>query len=609
MMITRKIFLIMLVILGGLTVDRLDAARSKFKNPQNNVQLEENIQVTQVNNNKLEDDQNLEIDTQHEEDAGGLVEPMVIKSEEPKQMIQGDELDIQAKRKAVVSLVERGVKYLKENDASHAFGKFTHTNDFMHGELYLFVFDASGVCLAHGQQNDLLWKNLIDQRDAFGAPIVKSFIEKAKKGGGWITYNWRNATKISYVQLVKKEEKEDKDSKSQVKEYIIGAGYYPHSKVDSVVNLVKGAVALFNDVKAQKRPKEEAFSAFNYSMGRFVYGDLTLNAIDFKGTLFAQGNRPGLIGTNSWNYKDSQGKFINQEIVKKLQETPEEGIWVEYTAHRAPKRAYAERVVDDKGVHYAIFCGYYPDSNREQVVDLVKKGFQYMKSTGKSVAAEAFTDKKNDTYKYGDLNLLVYDFDGVVVADGADPEHVGQKHFDDKDEDGRYYVRELIAKAKDGGGWVDVKVKNSFESIYVEEVDLGLAKYAICCGTFPISKTETMELLVKSAASYLETNVPETTFQEFTKPTGDFIRGDLSVFVFDPTGLCYAYGDEYDLIWQNLMSAKDDSGKSIAQLFIESVDKGAVKIPYVVNKVPKIAFVDKVEKEGKTYIIGSSFYK
>ena len=31
--------------------------------------------------------------------------------------------------------------------------------------------------------------------------------------------------------------------------------------------------------------------------------------------------------------------------------------------------------------------------------------------------------------------------------------------WDEKDEDGRYYVRDLVQKAKDGGGWVDIKPK------------------------------------------------------------------------------------------------------------------------------------------------------
>ncbi|MDR3550830.1 MAG: cache domain-containing protein [Candidatus Babeliales bacterium] len=599
----KQIFLIMLISSACLTVDVMDAARLKSKRVRSSINQSVEAQTaTVVKNDAMPEGESddLDIAIESEDTAGGVSEPLVVKTPEPHTATKADEqFNDQAKKKAVAHLVDRGVAYLKKNEAEHTFGKFTHTNEFNAGELYLFVFDAQGVCLAHGQQTDLLWKNMYDVRDSFGAPIVKSVIDKAEQGGGWITYNWRNATKISYVQMVKKDDKK----------YIVGCGYYPHSKSDAVVTLVKGAVALFNDVKAQKRPKEEAFSTYSYSLGRFVLGDLTLNAIDFKGILMAQGNRPGLVGTNSWDYKDAHGKLINQEIVAKLKAHPGEGIWVDYIAHRARKHVYAERVEDDKGNSYAIFCGYYPEATRDQAIDLVTKGYQFMKAQGKSVAADAFSTKKDDTYRYGDLSLIVYDFKGVCIANGDDPELVGQNHFDSKDEDGVYYVRELLAKAKDGGGWVDVKIKNSFESFYVQEIDLGLAKYAIACGTFPITKYETMNLLVKSAAGFLQTNSDAMAFGEFTNPNGKFMRGDLSVFVFDLTGLCYAYGDEYDLIWQNLLSAKDDAGKSVATMFINVAQKGADKVLYTVNKAHKIAFVDKVEKGPKTYIIGSSFYK
>jgi len=602
-MMQRKISLIGLISCVGLMIGTVDAARLKSKKiarPGVNQAIQaQEATVIKQDSNLDDEDEDLDIAIA-QEPAGGVSEPLLVRAQEPHTATNADEeFDNQAKKTAVTRLVDRGVAYLKKNDANQAFGKFTHTNEFNDGELYLFVFDVKGICLSHGQQTNLLWKNLYDLRDSFGAPIVKSLIDKAEQGGGWITYNWRNATKVSYVQIVKKDDKK----------YIIGCGYYPHSKSDAVVNLVKGAAALFNDAKAQKRPKEEAFSTYSYPLGRFILGDLTLNAIDFKGILMAQGNRPGLVGTNSWDYKDAEGKLINQEIVKKLQENPGQGIWVDYIAHRAVKKVYAESVQDDKGNSYVIFCGYYPEATREKAIDLVKKGYQFMKAHGKSIAAEAFSTKKDDTYRYGDLSLLVYDFEGNCIANGDDPELVGQKHFDNKDEDGRYYVRELIAKAKDGGGWVDVKIKNSFESFYVEEIDLGLSKYVIASGTFPITKYETMNLLVKSAAGFLQTNSDEVAFGEFTNPNGKFMRGDLSVFVFDSTGLCYAYGDEYDLIWQNLMSAKDDAGKSVAATFLAVAQKGADKVLYTVNKAHKIAFVDSVEKGLKTYIIGSSFYK
>lgn len=597
----KKNILSLCVLLSCLTlmVDTVDAARNRFKKKNNGTTVQQVGSQARVVIDKDEDV--LDIATAEEDGVAG-VEPMVVKEEEPQDLSRDEDFfDIPAKRKEVIEIVERGVEYLKKNETGKAFNEFTHTKNFIKGELYLFAFTDKGVMLAHGQNTDLLWKNLLNDRDSFGTPYIQLMIDKAQKGGGWVTYNWRNATKISYVQEVKKDGRV----------YVVGSGYYPHSKEDAVVNLVKGAVSIFNDMKTQGRPKEEAFSSFNYPMGRFVFGDLYLYALDFKGTIFAQADRPGLVGTNAWDYQDAEGKFSNQEIIKKLKEHPDEGIWTTYISKRAKKKTYAERVVDAKGVNYFIACGYYPSANRQAAVDLVKKGYTYMKAHGKGLASQDFSSKSNVEFRYGDLYLVVYDMKGKCIAHGGNAELIGKNQFDEKDDDGRFFVREMIQKAKDDGGWVDIKTQNSFQSMYVEAVDLGLPenKFVIGCGVFPISKAETMNLLVKSATGYLRLNPEEQSFAEFSKPDGKFIRGDLEVFVFDPTGLCYVYGDTNDLIWQNLLNATDDDGKHYVKLFINTVKTGSGKVTYKLNGVQKIANVDQVEKDNKTYIIGSSFYK
>lgn len=544
----------------------------------------------------VEDD--IDIDTEDEEAAGGE-QPQVV-SEEIVTSSEDDHVYLQEKKKQVMALIEKGIAYLKKNSAAESFHEFSHTKNFIQGELYLFVLDSKGVSLANGEQNDLLWKNLYDLRDSYGTPFVRQMIEKAQKGGGWITYQWRNAAKVSYVQEVKK------DGRS----YVIGCGFYPHSKSDAVVNLVKGAVALFNDLKAKGRPKDEAFSSYNYSMGRFVFGDLYLYALDFKGNIVAQAERPGLVGINSLDYKDAEGKFVNQEIINRLKETPDDGVWITYVSKRSHKKAYAERVVDAKGTNYFIACGYYPDANREEAVKLVKKGYQYMKAHGKGLAVQDFTSKQSDAFRYGDLYLIVYNLNGVCVAHGSNSELLNQSLWDTQDDDGRHYVREIIEKAKkDLTGWIDYKTKNSFQSVYLELVDLGVEKYVITCGTYPISKEETMNLLIKSGVSYLKANPEEVAFQEFTNINGKFIRGDLMLFVFDPRGLCYAWGDDFDLIWQNLMAKKDDDSKSYVKLFINTVEQGPGKVTYKIDGGTKIGYVDKVIKADRTFIVGSSYFK
>lgn len=535
-----------------------------------------------------------------QEDGTGDVEKAVIKDDQEEAGIKDDEtVDLDTKRTEAQELVERAGQHMLKHDVTQAFNAFSHTREFKKGEMYLFVYNDKGVCLAHGLQKELIWKNLYELRDKFGSPIVQAIIQKAEHGGGWLTYEWNNATKISYVQQVKKDDKT----------YIIGTGYYPFSKSDAVVNLVKGAVALFNDAKAKGISKDEVFSSLSYPIGRFVAGDLYLYAMDFKGVMMAQGDRPGLIGSNRLEHPDAEGRYTNKEIISKLKESPDEGIWITYLSKNARKRAYAERVEDAEGNNYFIACGYYPSESRDSAIDLVKKGYTYMKANGKSITAKDFTDKNNEEFRYGDLSLTVYDFKGSCIANGDNEEVVGQNHWDLQDEDGRFYVREMIQKAQQGGGWLTFKLKNSFESIYVEPIDLGLeSKFLISCGIFPVTKFETMNLLVKSGISYLEGHTLEKTCDEFGEKSKGFIRGDLQLFILDQTGLCYVFGDNDDWVWQNLLGWKDDNGKPFIKIFINSVKKGSTKVTYKLNGT-RVALIDSVKKDGKTYIIGSGFYK
>jgi len=371
-------------------------------------------------------------------------------------------------------------------------------------------------------------------------------------------------------------------------------------------------VSLFNQDVKSGYPVGDTFGAMGYTNSeRFVYGDLYLYALDFNGVIRAQGQEPGLINTNSLEYKDSKGKAVNKEIIAKLKAKEEgEGVWVEYYSKNALKYAYAEKVKDGKGNHYFIACGYYPELDRDKVVDLVRRGYQLMKSSGVSVSAKEFMDKDAaNTYRLGDLYLFVYDLKGKCIAHGGNSSLVGQNQYDEKDQDGRYTVREMIDQAKVANGWVDFKLKNSFEAVYVEKVEMGVDTYVIGSGIFPVSKPETMTLLVKSAIGFLQTHPDDETFAALIAKKGDFIRGDLFVFALDVEGYCYAWGDTYELIWKNLLSWKDDEGKLFIKNMIEGSSQGPDHLIYKFNKKMRVNYIEQIEKNGKKYCIGSGFYR
>lgn len=521
--------------------------------------------------------------------------------EQEEKEIAIDEFDLQQKQKDVQSLLTRGAEFCARNSLKKVCHSFTHTKSFVEGELYLFLLDTKGVVYAHGEREDLLWKNMWNYKDSFGSLAIQSIIKTAQVGAGWITYEWAGAAKVSFVQKVVVEDKD----------YVIGCGYYPHSKKYAAVGLVKGAVSLFNQDRKSGYPVGDSFGAMGYAKSeRFVFGDLYLYALDFDGVIRAQGEDPGLIGTNALERKDAQGKQINKEIIEKLKAKEDgDGIWIEYTSKNALKYTYAEKVKDTKGNYYFIACGYYPEIDRDKTLDLVRRGYQYMKASGVSVTAKDFTDKNSNAYRLGDLYLFVYDMKGMCVAHGSNPSFVGQNQFDVKDQDGVYYVREFIDQAKAGGGWVDAKLQNSFQSTYVEKVDMGVESYVIGSSMFPVAKPETMALLVKSAVGYLQTHPDDEAFEKFTLRSGEFIRGDLTVIALDLDGYCYAWGDEYEMIWKNLLDWKDDEGKPFIKQMIDKSMQGPGHFVYKFNKRVRANYSEQVEKGDKKYLICSGFYK
>lgn len=502
------------------------------------------------------------------------------------------------RRKAVVALVEKGAEYLKTHPENEAMSAFTFNKEFIDGEIYLFVYNLDGVCLAQGLQEYYIWDNQWDLKDSFGNYIVRIIIESAKSGGGWVTYQWRNSTKITYVQQVVKD--------GQV--YVIGAGYYPHSKRDSTVGLVRSAVELFKETVRTGKDVQEAFGKISYPLGNFVYGDLYLFALDFQGNIVAQGDRPGLIGQNSIDYRDAEGRYVNREIIEKLQKTTE-GVWVEYESKRAHKITYAEKVTDGSGKDYFIACGYYPDAGRSEVVDLVRQGYVYMQGHGKSQAAEEFNSKVSNAFRYGDLYVMLYDTKGNCIAHGGNPDLIGSNQWDVQDEHGKYMVREMIAKAKDGGGWVDFMLKNAFWFVYAELVTLGQDEYVIASGLYPISKPETMLLLIKSAMSAIESNPRYKAFGQISERNGRFVRGDLDVFVFDDKGICYVWGEDHNYIRRQMFNAKDEDGREYVKLFINTAKKGPGRVVFKERGKQKIAYVEPLEKDGVFYVVGSSFFQ
>lgn len=64
-------------------------------------------------------------------------------------------------------------------------------SEFHDRDLYVFIYDMQGVCLANGARPALVGKNLISLKDQDGKYLIREMVAiAAGPGSGWVSYKW-----------------------------------------------------------------------------------------------------------------------------------------------------------------------------------------------------------------------------------------------------------------------------------------------------------------------------------------------------------------------------------------------------------------------------------
>jgi signal transduction histidine kinase len=98
-----------------------------------------------------------------------------------------------ARQQAVAAMVGRVQDKFKLEglDATVAAVNDKSTAEFHDGDLYPFIYDKEGVCLANGARPALVGKNLNSLKDQDGKYLIQEMHEIAYgPGSGWLTYKW-----------------------------------------------------------------------------------------------------------------------------------------------------------------------------------------------------------------------------------------------------------------------------------------------------------------------------------------------------------------------------------------------------------------------------------
>jgi cytochrome c len=101
-----------------------------------------------------------------------------------------------ATKDEAVSMVKKGVAFIKKEGKEKGYAEITNKKgQFTDRDLYLVVYGLDGVVRAHGQNEKMVSKNLIELKDVDGKPFVKERVELGKANATfWQDYKFTNPT-------------------------------------------------------------------------------------------------------------------------------------------------------------------------------------------------------------------------------------------------------------------------------------------------------------------------------------------------------------------------------------------------------------------------------
>ena len=106
---------------------------------------------------------------------------------------------------------------------------------------YIFIYDYDGVVLMHPEKPSLVGKNLIGLKDPKGLFLIKELIEKAKQGGGFVTFGWAKKEGEEPV------EKLGYAANFEPYKWMLGSGVY----VDDLADEIEKTKVVLNEQNSQ----------------------------------------------------------------------------------------------------------------------------------------------------------------------------------------------------------------------------------------------------------------------------------------------------------------------------------------------------------------------
>ncbi len=379
---------------------------------------------------------------------------------------------------------------------------------FIIDEFYVFVTTPEGV-VAHAAEPSLVGSGLDELPDEVAVGVGR-VNEAASPEGAWTWYELVNpATGVTEFERT----------------WVVshkGFNFAAAGHRQTIEEVVKLLVA--EAVERYKENGEAAFEEISDPQGRFINGEIYVGVTTTDGVSRAHPADPSLVGRDIFDIQDSDGRYVVRGIVGNASE---EGGWSTYrftnpvSGVEEPKRYWA--VLHDG---FVFGSGYYL-TEAEWAQQIVTDSIALYEKVPEQAFA-TISDVDGD-FIAGEMYAFVVNSSGVV-AHAADPSLVGVA-LEDLPENVVNWVELVYEAASLEGGWVEYEFVNPVSG--VEELKSSWAVlrdgYAFAAGYY-YTEAEVVKRMVADAIARYDM-VSEQVFDEISDVDGDFIDGELYVFV------------------------------------------------------------------------------
>ena len=172
-------------------------------------------------------------------------------------------------------------------------------------------------------------------------------------------------------------------------------------------------------------------------------------------------------------------------------------------------------------------------------------------------------------YVDGELYVYVLNTDGVILAHAVNPELVGEDRSDLQDSTGAYILREILDAATPDGAWATYRLDNPTTGREEPKRSWTVVHDGLVFGSGYYNDYDALvkEQVARAIERYEE--IGAAAFEEITS-SGDYIDGEIYVFVGDSDGVILAHAANPDLAGQDLYDLQDSTGAYIVRGILDS---------------------------------------